>query len=264
MKKENGAIVVEATISLTAFMFAILTVIMVLDICYTQAKIGIALNATAKEISQYSYLYSLTGLNGSQEALYAEGLDSRESIDKTSSGVSTVMETISGVKEDYSNYNFDGMVQKIKSCGGDLKEIYHSDEFQYILKDPKNFIIGCAKSGLSDLGEEGKSLLIQILARAFIQKNLAGYSGESANHFLGRLHIEPSGTDNSTKYLEGLNFKGSTFYKMVDGKTTDEVKLVVRYKVKVIRLLNIDFGFDFMQTAATKVWGPGVSQRNKH
>ena len=61
MKKENGAIVVEATISLTAFMFAILTVIMVLDICYTQAKIGIALNATAKEISQYSYLYSLTG-----------------------------------------------------------------------------------------------------------------------------------------------------------------------------------------------------------
>ncbi len=111
MKKENGAIVVEATISLTAFMFAILTVIMVLDICYTQAKIGIALNATAKEISQYSYLYSLTGLNGSQEALYAEGLDSRESIDKTLSGVSTVMETISGVKEDYSNYNFDGMVQ---------------------------------------------------------------------------------------------------------------------------------------------------------
>ena len=81
---------------------------------------------------------------------------------------------------------------------------------------------------------------------------------------MGRLHIEPSGTDNSTKYLEGLNFKGSTFYKMVDGKTTDEVKLVVRYKVKVIRLLNIDFGFDFMQTAATKVWGPGVSQRNKH
>lgn len=91
-----------------------------------------------KRIGNYAFL-NCKKLENISLPQSLEELGSRESIDKTLSGVSTVMGTISGVKEDYSNYNFDGMVQKIKSCVGDLKEIYHSDEFQYILKDPKNF-----------------------------------------------------------------------------------------------------------------------------
>ena len=51
-KKERGAIVVEATISLTAFIFAIFTILMIVDVCYTQAKISTALNSATKEISQ--------------------------------------------------------------------------------------------------------------------------------------------------------------------------------------------------------------------
>lgn len=35
---EQGAIVVEATISLTAFMFLIVTILTVINICYAQAK----------------------------------------------------------------------------------------------------------------------------------------------------------------------------------------------------------------------------------
>lgn len=57
MKKQKGAIVVEATIALSAFMFAIFTILSIVNICFIQARLGVALNTAAKEISQYSYLY---------------------------------------------------------------------------------------------------------------------------------------------------------------------------------------------------------------
>ena len=176
MKKneENGAIVVEATLSLTAFMFAVLMFLLVIDVCYAQAKIGTALNCTAKEISQYSYLYSLTNLNEGHEGLYAEGEKSEASIDKTLEGVTLITSTIEGVEEDYSSYDFQGILQKIQDCGGNLSEVYKSEEFQYIVKEPKNFIIGCLSSGFASLGETIKSLVTQVLVRAFIQKNLCG------------------------------------------------------------------------------------------
>ncbi len=65
-RDESGSVTVEATISLSAFMFAIVTILTIVNVCIVQARMSYALNTTAKEISQYSYLYSLTGLNDSQ------------------------------------------------------------------------------------------------------------------------------------------------------------------------------------------------------
>ena len=56
-KVERGSVTVEATISLTAFLFFFLMIYCMIDVCIMQAKISFALNNSAKEISQYSYLY---------------------------------------------------------------------------------------------------------------------------------------------------------------------------------------------------------------
>lgn len=60
LKSESGSVTVEATISLSAFMFAIVTILTIINICIVQARVSYAINTTAKEISQYSYLYALT------------------------------------------------------------------------------------------------------------------------------------------------------------------------------------------------------------
>lgn len=59
----RGAIVVEATIALTTFIFAIFIILSVVDICYVQSKMSVALNSASKEMSQYAYLYSALGLD---------------------------------------------------------------------------------------------------------------------------------------------------------------------------------------------------------
>jgi len=73
VKSENGAVIIEATISLIMFMFAIITIYSMFHISMAQARIGAALNATAKEISQYSYIYAMTGLNDKQADIAANG-----------------------------------------------------------------------------------------------------------------------------------------------------------------------------------------------
>ena len=61
--RESGAIVVEANLSLTAFVFAMFTILNVVNICYIQSRIGCALDFAAKEIAQYSYLYFKLGVD---------------------------------------------------------------------------------------------------------------------------------------------------------------------------------------------------------
>lgn len=55
--QEKGAVIVEATISLTAFMFAMFTLLFVVRIAYTQAKMTIALQAATKEVAEYTHIY---------------------------------------------------------------------------------------------------------------------------------------------------------------------------------------------------------------
>lgn len=80
LKKESGSVTIEATISLSSFMFAIVTILTIVNICVVQAKMSYAINTTAKEISQYSYLYSLTGLNNSQDMLYKAGVEGTKDV----------------------------------------------------------------------------------------------------------------------------------------------------------------------------------------
>ena len=76
-KDENGAIVVEATLSLTTFLFLFFMVFSIITSARCQAIIGSAINNTAKEISQYSYLYGLTGINDSLNATLQTDADTQ-------------------------------------------------------------------------------------------------------------------------------------------------------------------------------------------
>ena len=60
---ERGAIIVEATASLTIFMFAIYTVLSVIQICYAQERIAIAMNSATKQMAQCSHLIRATGID---------------------------------------------------------------------------------------------------------------------------------------------------------------------------------------------------------
>ena len=91
LASENGVVFIEATIALTAFMFFVVTLLSIVNVCYAQAKIGTALNETAKELSENSYLYAVTGLNDKEKKLYGEVKGTKEQISNVSEGIGDCM-----------------------------------------------------------------------------------------------------------------------------------------------------------------------------
>ncbi len=96
-KSERGAIIIEGALSLTFFMFAVLTVYTMFHVSLAQARIGAALNTTAKEISQYAYVYDLTGLNEKQANLKANGGAAESILSDNLSQVNDVYSAFSGL-----------------------------------------------------------------------------------------------------------------------------------------------------------------------
>ena len=100
-ENENGAIVVEATISLSVFIFVIFTILSIVNICYIQAKMSTALDTAAREISQYSYLYFKGEFDKKVGSMMAAGADAGAKVDTIAKGVGDFIDAFK--KGDMSN-----------------------------------------------------------------------------------------------------------------------------------------------------------------
>lgn len=255
LKKENGSVTIEATISLSTFMFAIVTILTVVNICIVQARVSYALNTTAKEISQYSYLYSLTGLNESQSQLYEAGVEDTSDISEILSDINTVYNEIENLGQtgNQSPDNIDEILSAWDSAVGSVDNIEAAGTSLYdtvsdIASDPKNLMFGIAKLAASEGFDLVKSRLIAApLAKTMIQKHLVSTEDGDVETYLKSLGVVPSANGS---YLDGLDFSQSTLFPY----GSNEIRLNVSYDVKVIALLPIDFSFHFNQTAVTHGW----------
>lgn len=78
-KGQRGAVIVEASLALPFFMFAIYTLLTVIQITYAQARMAVALDSATKQVSEYIHIYfaleldqTLTGENGMSSDLANE------------------------------------------------------------------------------------------------------------------------------------------------------------------------------------------------
>jgi len=142
---------------------------------------------------------------------------------------------------------FTSLKAELEKCGGDVKSLV-SKYKEKIGDDPKQFIFGMAKMAGTEIVEELKVFLAQLLAQMFMEKNLVANESDSADAYLRRYNVK-DGTD-------GLDFNFSTL--MAYGES-DKIQLCVTYEVEVVKVLNIDFTFKIRQVTQTTSWGNGVS-----
>lgn len=257
-RQEKGSVTIEATIALSAFMFAIVTILTIVNICIAQARIFYAINTTAKEISQYSYLYSLTGFSESQQKLYGAAKVETDKIDQVLSDVNTVYNEIENLGEDAAGtpQNIDGVLNAWDKLSNDAKSVEGAgsslqSDLESIASDPKSLMFGIVKMAASDGFDLAKSRLIAApLAKTMCKKHLVNKKGGDVETYLKFLGIVPSA---SGKYIDGLDFSKSTLFP----RGSNEITINVSYDVKVIALLPIDFSFHFNQTAITHGWLAG-------
>ena len=249
-KGESGSVTIEATISLSTFMFAIVTLLTIVNICVAQSKIGIAINSSAKELSQYSYLYAITGLNESEAALNDAATEEKQKINDR---IQTVNDTFTEIQnlavsvgEAAESQDLSGLLSQLEKTGDSAGELKATME--EIAKDPKGVAFGLLKViGSKGLDAAKSRLIAAPLAKTLSKKNLVSEKSGDVDAYLKHLGVVPSANGS---YIDGLDFSQSTIFP----GGSNEIKICVSYDVKVIALLPIDFSFHFEQTAITQGW----------
>ena len=246
--RERGAVVVEAVISMTAFIFAILIILSVADIAYTQCKMAVALNSAAKEMSQYSFLYYKFRLDELNKFMSDGTEGAQKTVEDTMDGLGQMMDSFGNAGSALEEGSFDRALEDIRNGASSGSQTVSALADQ-VAEDPKAFLIGMGKLAGREATEAVKVYLGQVMARAFMSKNLKSFAGDDPDAFLRRLHVADG--------MDGLDF---TYTSLMAYGDTREIQLVCTYDVQVVRLLNIDFAFTFRQIARTQAWGSGVSR----
>lgn len=265
--KNKGAVTIEATISLTAFLFMFIMLYSIINICRAQATIQVAINATAKELSQYSYLYSITGLHDSMKNV-AEGAEgTKQDVNEVAKNVSQVFSGIQTIKEGGEGIDFGDVdtittqwqtiMDGLEEAEGGVKEAQKT--LTKMLEPGENgegtykLIFGMAKMMVSEGYEQAKSLAAEAISRVMVQKHLKRSNTETAESFCRSVGIQPGTYLFKESYFNGIDFSHSSLlpYK------SNTITIVANYKMKLIQLIPVDIMFHFTQTAVTLAWVQG-------
>ncbi len=163
-KGRCGALYIEATLSLSFFMFAMFTLLSVIQISYTQARMAAALDSAAKEIAEYTHIYYATGM----------------------------AETFGGSDGASSNL-FNDVADFLEGLGGNVGAV--SEDLGQFLTG-----IGAAVRGDS-LSQWLQSAAGKGLTKKLLEKNMVSRAGDTAQAFQKRNHITSMNLDGS-KFLE--------------------------------------------------------------
>lgn len=259
-KKAKGAVTIEATLTLTTFFFFFLTIYSLVTICRAQSTIQVAINSAAKELSQYSYLYSLTGFNRAEGALAEAASGTRSDVNELASNVSDVFNgiqsiggqvgTIDSIDDVTSEWgDISGTLEGLAGSANDVKEKVG----QMIGDDPTRLMFGLAKLMASETLETVKSYAGEAVVRAMVQKNLKRSEDDTAEAYCRAMGIVPGTYCAEKSYFNGIDFSHSQLLPY----GTSQIIVVANYKMKLIQLIPIDIELHFTQTAVTTAWMQG-------
>lgn len=265
---EKGSVTIEATIALTSFLFMFIMIFSIITICRAQAHIQIAINATAKEISQYSYIYGLTGLDQSLAKFQEDAEGTKSEINNVVGNVAGVFEGIQSLGDTTTSLNVGDVNTALASweqVSKDLDDISQDASavkasIEEMAKDPQSLLLGMAKLLGSEALEVAKSRAIaEPVSRALVQKHLKRHNDDTADAFCRAIGIVPDTYMGRESYFNGIDFSNSTLFPY----GSEEITIIASYKVKILQLLPVDLEFHITQSAVTRGWlhGDNISSQ---
>lgn len=227
-KRQNGTATVEASVLLPLVLLAFLSVLYIVRLVVTYERMQQALNQVAGDMSQYSYLYAVSGLKERHDALQSSIEEAGEEIISRQNAVGSFFNAIGGISGDISGLaqGDEGMTGSVLDAVTNIREANSSYEeiMGYIgeaIEDPmaEARMISLALSGA--FFSEAKTQLMGTISKSMLKRRLSNDLNIPANQLDDCLRIREG--------INGLDFSASTF--LDDGETID---LVVEYSVKPV------------------------------
>lgn len=193
--KRKGSLTIEACISYSIFIMVIMTMLYIMRIVYAYNLIQHAVTQTAKELSAYTYLYQVSGLND----------------------INTGIQDATSVRSEQFEKDVDSLVKLYEALsGGDYDQGSYSGT-----TNPVDVLKNMGAALVSQAGSEANNLAFETIARPMIE----GYIGVDSRGNSANARLEALGIDG----INSLDLSGSHFFE--DGQTID---LVVCYTMDPI------------------------------
>ena len=199
-RQEKGALTLEASITYPIFLMVIVTIFYLMRIVYTYGLIQHAVSQTAKELSMYTYIYQVAGLN-------ELGQEVSSSVSGRTEQFNSDVENVVGLYESFGSGDFSGSYEGTTSP-------------TEILKNIGSVLLG---EGSRELNSQLFQLVVKPLMEGYIG---ADSEGNSANERLLALRV--------VNGFDVLDFSSSHFFE--DGVTVD---IVVCYTIDPIFPIDI-------------------------
>lgn len=199
-RNKKGVLSIEASISYSIFLMLIVTILYIMRIVYVYGLVQHAVGQTAKELSMYSYLYQVAGINDLNQQIAGS----------------------TGTQTKQFNQDIDEVIRFYEEfSSGDLTASYNGTT------DPKALLKNIGAAMLHEAGKEANQLLFEAAARPLLESYIGADSqGNGADKRLKNLQV--------TGGMSGLNLSSSRFFE--DGATID---LVVCYTIDPIMPIDI-------------------------
>lgn len=245
LNNQKGSATIEAIISFAGFLFVIFTILSLVNLCRAQMLISSAMDNAAKELSQYSYFYKMSGLQkfsaalggkkdvgkshindviGSVDDLYGSMVGA---IDKTKEGYTNIAEATQDGTLDMNTFQeaYNSLSAETENVGASIDTM--TAQFQSVGNNPMLYM----KSLVAIASSEGLDLvkshaIAAPLAKFFVQQQF-GKNAEEASKNLGTLGVKNG--------LSGMNFKMSTVFS---SQHEEDVRLVVFYRLTLLQLFD--------------------------
>lgn len=251
-KKDRGSATIEATISLTLFIFVIMAIYILVNFCIVQQRVGYAINSSAKEMSQYAYFYHVAGLDKMQERLNNSAQDA---IKKSNDGIdavkdfSSLLQGGSGGGQSGADDPFTAAVKALTAPGTVINDEQLTGDIERLAGDVGDVAsnpVAFAKSIVAMGGQAGITVATSHLIAAPLAKTM------SAREFGGWNQadqtLESMGVENG---LRGMNFNLSTLFAP---STPDDINITVVYTLNLAKFTPFKLDVTLCQSAATKAW----------
>ena len=223
----RGSVTVEASISIALFVFAMVSILSLINICRLQRRIGHALNCAALDISRYSYFFYVTGGYDAISTVRKTADDLIDGIghsDNPGIGSKALAELAKVLLADDQ-----GTTEADFTWGGDTTDVSNEDPISLLL------------STLSERVEDNVSGLIAgSIVRALFRCEL-GLPDTAADRYL-RSHGVIGGWG-------GLDFEISRLWSE---RSPCDISLAVRYRIRIPFLPGMTI--PFVQRAVTGAW----------
>ncbi|WP_130863161.1 TadE/TadG family type IV pilus assembly protein [Bacilliculturomica massiliensis] len=218
-KNDQGVLTVEACIAFTIFMMVLLTILFLMRIVYVYALVQHAAAQTAKELSTYTYLYEVTGINDLKETVQSGAAAG-------TAGFNQDAEHIMGIYGSLMGADLSGAAA-------------HAEE---LTSDPVKILKNMGSMLISNSVTAVNNQAFAAIARPMMAGYIAADSnGAGADEKLQALQVVGG--------LKGLDLSGSRFYE-----TGREIDIVVCYTLDPLLPIDLMPEMNLMNRAYTTGW----------